>query len=294
MRLVKRGLVGEFPADAWVPLGHVPTKLAHANHLLFCEHNQRKSNCVQCGGREICPHQKRRLRCKVCQKANVEDRKRVKVDTDRWGLRHPNRSKWRAFEKFGAIGISKFCYRHYHRVQFFLMVVQSSQRCRWCTVPLLQKRSESSVTIGPFCTGFQKHHSEIEQHFLVGSIWFPIKGHWLVGISNSHRMNIKVDGRCHKIFKNQGSILFFHAKVIHRVSSRHFPTFLLTLRLAFWWCRSSVKVADINSRSFLVRSTMCHDFATWKWHISQISHLWARWSVFNSHVLMSAYHLTRS
>lgn len=68
---------------AWVPLEHVPTKLAHANHLLFCEHNQRKSNCVQCGGREICPHQKRRARCKVCQKANVEDRKRVKVDTDR-------------------------------------------------------------------------------------------------------------------------------------------------------------------------------------------------------------------
>ena len=68
---------------AWVPLEHVHTKLAHANHLLFCEHNQRKSSCVQCGGREICPHQKRRLRCKVCQKANVEDRKRVKVDTDR-------------------------------------------------------------------------------------------------------------------------------------------------------------------------------------------------------------------
>ena len=54
---------------AWVPLEHVPTKLAHANHLLFCEHNQRKSNCVQCGGPEICPHQKRRVRCKVCQKA---------------------------------------------------------------------------------------------------------------------------------------------------------------------------------------------------------------------------------
>lgn len=48
--------------DPWTP------KTDHVSHLAFCQHKRREGICKDCGGREMCVHQRQRANCRVCKK----------------------------------------------------------------------------------------------------------------------------------------------------------------------------------------------------------------------------------
>lgn len=69
----------------WHALDGTPTKADDMYHLDFCQHHCRRASCRQCGGREICEHNRLRHRCKMCRSQagpkTIAGRKEKKLET---------------------------------------------------------------------------------------------------------------------------------------------------------------------------------------------------------------------
>lgn len=229
MRLVKRGLVGEFPNVLGSPWSMCPLSLLMPITCYFVSTISASPIVfnVVVGKSVLTRSDAPDARCarrpmlktgKGSKLTLIDEVQGIQIARNEQHLKNLEALASQVFATGITTVYSSFWWWHSHLRDVGDVLFRSSKKGPKAPSPLVRFEQR-------FINMTNIESEVLKQHFLVGSIWFPKKAHWLVGISNSHRMDIKVDGRCHKIFKHPGSIWFFHAKVIHRVSSRHLPTF---------------------------------------------------------------------